>query len=70
MELKGQKERYEQMINSLKAQAAKEKEAMEAEYGKKITKLEEELKIARQGFDAERKAIEAKMEEMRAAYEK
>ena len=42
---------------------------MEEEYKKKIKILEEQLATARQGFEAERLALEKKMKEMQESYE-
>ena len=43
---------------------------METDYKSRIAKLEEELKIARSGFDAERQALEKKRTDMQADYGK
>ena len=43
---------------------------MENEYKQKIVKLEEDLKISRQGFESERAALEKKRTDMQADYEK
>jgi polyhydroxyalkanoate synthesis regulator phasin len=58
------------MIAELKAQAKKDRDFMEKEYKEKIKKLEEDLKIARSGFEAERQALEKKRTDMQADYEK
>ena len=58
------KEKYERLLEDNKKQAQKDREQLEAEHKKVIVKLEEELKIARQGFDAERNALEKKRTDM------
>ena len=42
------------MIAELKSQAKIDREFLENEYKQKIKKLEDDLKIARSGFEAER----------------
>lgn len=43
---------------------------METEYKKKIVQLEEDLKLARSGFEGERAMLEKKRTDMQAEYEK
>jgi hypothetical protein len=56
-------------MEDFKKQVQKDKDFVEKEHTKIITKLEEELRIARSGFDAEREALEKKREDMKAQYE-
>ena len=69
-ELAKQKEKYDKMIEDLKKQYSQEKSLLENQYLKQIKQLEEDLKVARSGFDAERAALEKKRAEMQDKYEK
>ena len=53
-ELYNQKEKYEKIIEELKAKMAGDQAFLEAELRKKIAELEEKLKEALKGFDSER----------------
>ena len=69
-ELKFHADKFEKMIFDQKAQAKKDKAFLENEHKKKVTQLEEDLKIARSGFASEREALEKKRTDMQAEYEK
>ncbi len=53
-ELEQLKKKYEKIIADMKRDHEQEKKFIEGEFQKKIADLEEQLKIARSGFDAER----------------
>lgn len=54
----------------MKRDHEQEKKFIEGEFQKKIADLEEQLRIARSGFDAERQALEKKRTDMQADYER
>lgn len=54
LELETQSKKYEKVIEDLKRGHKEDKAYIEQEFNKKIAELEEQLKIARSGFDAER----------------
>jgi hypothetical protein len=69
-EMKLVQAKFEKQVADLKAQFKKDQDFLISEHTKKVTVLEEDLKIARQGFEAERNALEKKRTDMQAQYER